>query len=543
MSERAELGPARQTYERREWESAYRSFAAADEAAALGPDDLWRFAMAAHLTGRDEEFVVILERAHHANLEASDPVGAARCAFWLGFHLLERGAIGPATGWLGRAARLLERAGTDRVESGYLLIPEAFQRLAAGEPDRAYHVAADALATGERFGDPELVALALHLQGQARLGAGRLPEGLALLDESMVAVATGDVSPLVTGLLYCSVIGACRRVYEVGRVHEWTAALRDWCADQPELVLFRGECLVYRSENLQLRGEWEEAMAEARLAAELPGRGATPVAGGAFYQQGEVHRLRGEYAEAEEAFRAARRLGREPQPGLALLRLAQGDVAAAAAAIRRTLAETGDPLRRARLLPACIEISLAAGELGEARSAADELEMVAARCGARVLQTQLAQARGTIALADDDPLAALAALRRAVSGWQELGASYDHARARLLLARACSELGDDDTAQLERDAARSALERLGASPRGLPAEAGSARDGRRPHGLTPRELEVLALLATGKTNRAIAGSLFISEKTVARHVSNIFGKLGLSSRAAATAFAYEHDLV
>ena len=538
MNERVELEPARQTYERREWESAYRSFAAADEAAALGPDDLWRFAMAAHLTGRDDGFVVILERAHHAHLEASNPVGAARCAFWLGFHLLERGAMGPATGWLGRAARLLERAGTDRVESGYLLIPEAFQRLAAGEADRAYDVAADALATGERFGDPELVALALHLQGQARLGAGRLPEGLALLDESMVAVATGEVSPLVTGLLYCSVIGACRRIYEVGRVHEWTAALRDWCADQPDLVRFRGECLVYRSENLQLRGEWDEALAVARRAEEL----GDTVAAGAFYQQGEVHRLRGEHAAAEEAFLAARRHGREPQPGLALLRLAQGDVEAAAAAIRRALAETADPLRRARLLPACVEISLAAGDLVEARRGADELEQVTTRCDASALHTLLAQARGAIALAEDDPLTALTALRRAVSGWHALGAPYEHARARLLLARACRDLGDEDTARLERDAARSALERLGCAPVAAPGEAGAGRE-RRPHGLTPRELEVLALLATGRTNRDIAGSLFISEKTVARHVSNIFGKLGLSSRAAATAFAYEHGLV
>jgi ATP/maltotriose-dependent transcriptional regulator MalT len=539
MSTVPELARGREAYDARRWDTAYQALAAADRdrRAGLSPDDLWRLAMAAYLTGRDAEYLAALERAHHAWLAADDLAGAARAAFWLGFYLVDHGEIGPATGWMGRASRLLEQAGGDRVEAGYLRVAGAHQRLEEGDAEGAFEAAGGALSLAERFGDRDLAALAVHVQGRARLEQGRLEEGLALLDESMVGVAADEVSPLMAGLIYCSVIGACRRVYALDRARAWTTALRDWCQAQPDLVPYRGKCLVYRSEILQLHGQWAEALAEAT---DVPAAGDRGVAGAAHYQRGEVHRVRGELEAAEAAYRMASELGREPQPGLALLRLAQGDVASAASGVRRVLAETQDGPRRARLLPACVEISLAAGDLEQARAARDELAAIASSYGTRVLDIMAAQARGAVALAEGDALAALVALRQAADGWRSLDAPYETARVRVLLARACAELGDEDSAALERDAARAVFERLGVtagSGSGAGSGAGSA------HGLTARELEVLALVATGATNRAIGEALFISERTVDRHVSNILAKLGLASRAAATAYAYEHELV
>jgi len=478
-------------------------------------------------------------------VDADEPAAAARYAFWLGFHLINRGEAARGGGWLGRASRLLQRAEGDCAERGYLLLPEGYQKLGAGDPEGAARAAAAAVEVGERFGDPDLLALALHMHGRALLRQSRVAEGLALLDEAMVSVATGELSPQVTGLIYCSVISACREVWALGRAHEWTAALTSWCDGQPDMVPYTGECRVYRAEILQLHGAWSEAMDEARRASECFERGHEPGGIGlALYQQGEVHRLRGALAAAEEAYRAASRSGREPQPGLALLRLAQGDPAAAASAIRRALAETTNRLRRARLLPACIEIMLETGDIQEARRSWAELAEIARDCAAGVLGTVVAHAEGAIELAAGDPGKALVPLRRAWQGWREADAPYEAARARVLLGLACRELGDEDGASLELEGARAEFERLGATPDLVRLDGLTRRrTSQGTHGLTPREREVLALVATGRTNRAIAEKLFISEKTVARHVANIFGKLGVSSRAAATAFAYERHLL
>lgn len=600
----AALEAGRASYAAQAWSDAFASLSQADRITGLGAEDLERLATSAYLIGREDEFLRGLERAHDLHVDAGALPRGARCAFWIGMRLAERGEMGQATGWLGRAGRLLEHEGRDCAERGYVLLPIGRQQLMGGDPEAAYQTAAQAVETGERFADDDLTALALHLQGIARLRQARLDEGLALLDEAMVAVASGKLSPQVTGLIYCSVIGACRSVYALGRAHEWTAALADWCARQPDMVAYSGECLVYRAEIMQLRGAWRSAIEEAVRARERFGRGTERSgAAAAFYQQAEVHRLLGEYEKAEAAYRSANTTGREPQPGLALLRLAQGRTDAAAAAIRRVLAETPAPLKRAALLPACVEIELAANETDAARNAAGELEEIARRFGTDVLRTMVAQASGAIELAEGDAKSALVELRRAVAGWQSIEAPYEAARVRVLLAVACRSLGDNDTASLEFDAARAAFEQLGAAPDvdrvdSLAGAAtardadhpdslsGAARDtdpadsltsaardasrtnsptegaqaagagdrraraaaqhgapARRTHGLTPRECEVLRLLATGKTNRVIGTDLFISEKTVARHVSNIFAKLGVSSRAAATAFAYEHDIL
>lgn len=539
----SDLERGRAAYERRDWNEAHAALGRAATGAQLEPDDLWLLAVAAYLTGQDGDFVEALEQAHHIARERAEAGTAARAAFWIGFHLAERGDMAQATGWFGRMRRLLESSDEEHVEQGYLLLPAAQQRLGAGDADGALELGRQAAALGQRFGDRDLLTLAVHAQGRALLLAGQVEDGLALLDEAMVAAATDELSPPVTGLLYCSVISACRSVYDLGRAREWTAALADWCERQPDMVAYAGECRVYRAELMQLRGAWDESLDEARRAGERAQPGAGPVAGLAAYQQGEVHRLRGDLEAAEEAYRSASRAGREPQPGLALLRLAQGEPEAAASASRRALAEAHGPLRRARLLPAHVEIMIAADRLDEAREGCAELERIAGELGTGVLDILSTHARGAVALAEGDAGRALPLLRRAWRRWHELNAPHDAARARLLLGLACRALGDEDGAAMEMGAARSAFERLGAAPDVERVDRLTRPPERRAsHGLTPREREVLALVARGMTNRAVADKLFISDRTVARHVSNIFGKLGVSSRAAATAWAYEHGL-
>jgi ATP/maltotriose-dependent transcriptional regulator MalT len=540
-TERLERG--RSSYAARAWADAYASLSDADRTAPLGAEDLELLATSAYMLGREDEWLRALERAHHLYADASEIRLALRCAFWVGTGLALRGDVGGATGWAGRALRLLEQEEGDFVERGYMLFPLVLQHEAAGDLSAAADLLAEAAEIGQRFGDADLFALSMHLRGQYVIALGRVQEGIALLDEAMVAVTTGLVSPIPTGLVYCGVIAACQQAYEPRRAREWTAALTRWCAEQPDLVSFTGRCLVHRAEILQLDGAWGEALEEARRAGEREGMSQVGRAE-ALYRQGEIHRLRGELAEAEEAYRQAGRAGLEPQPGLALLRLARGDHEAAMASIRRATGEAAEPLRRVGLLPGYVEIMLAAGELEEARRASRELEELTEGQEGSVLATVCSQTRAAVAVAEGDPWAALAAAREARQVWQELGAPYETARARVLIALACRELGDADTEEMELDAAGLAFQQLGAAPdleRLKKLARRSTSQG--PGGLTAREVEVLRLVASGRTNRAIAEELVISEKTVARHVSNIFTKLRLSSRAAATAYAYEHDIV
>jgi DNA-binding CsgD family transcriptional regulator len=531
----------RQAYARRAWAEADACLSQVDE---LEAEDLVLLGTAAYMLGREDEWRDALERAHQRYLEDGERLPAVRCAFWIATNLAYSGEIAGASGWFGRAERLLEREGRECVEHGYLLLPVMFQQEAAGDLAAAAETAARAAEIAERFGDPDLFALAVHAEGQMLISDGRVPDGLRLLDEAMVAVTAGELSPIVTGIVYCGVILACQAAYELRRAREWTTALARWCDRQPDLIAFTGRCRVHRAEILQLHGAWPDALEEARAAAgRLPPGGNDAAAAQAFYRQGELHRLAGSFDPAERAYREASRYGFEPQPGLALLRLAQGRADAAAAAIRRVVAESTERSRRAGLLPAHVEIMLAVGSIEEAARASAELEEIAADFDSDALRAKAAQARGELALAEGDPAAALVALREAGDRWQQLEAPYEAARTRVLVALACRELGDDDAVALELASARDAFERLGAEPEVARVEAILGAGGTdRAHGLTPRELEVLRLLAAGRSNRQIAAALVISEHTVARHVQNIFRKLDVSSRAAAGAYAFQHDL-
>jgi ATP/maltotriose-dependent transcriptional regulator MalT len=465
-----------------------------------------------------------------------------RCAFWVAFCLLNRGDFARSNGWVARGRRILDDGGHDCVERGYLLILPSRIHVLAREWDQAHALAAEAAAIGERFGDLDLVTIARLLLGRSLITRGMTTDGLVLLDEAMVGVVAGEVSPTIAGLLYCGTIAMCQEIFDLGRAREWTAALSQWCRSEPDLVPYSGECLIHRAEILQLHGAWKDAVEAIEEARDRFLRRAERAdVGGAFYQLGELHRLAGDFAAAEDAFRQANRWGREPQPGLALLRLAQGQTDAAQAAIRRAVEEAGDAAPRARLLPAYVEIMVAAGDVAAARAAADELARVAEAFGAPMVRALATQAQGAVLLAEGDATAALGALRQAWRAWKDLETPYETARARVLIAQACRALGDEDGAAMELDAARAIFHELGAAV-DLAAVQGRPDD-RTAGGLTPRELQVLRLVAAGKTNRAIAEELFLSEKTVARHVSNIFAKLCVSSRAAATAFAYQHGLV
>jgi DNA-binding CsgD family transcriptional regulator len=539
------LAQARDAFRRRGWTDAYRLLGAADRDEPLESDDLERLATAAYLIGKDAESTEFWARAHQEFLGLGAVDRAVRCAFWLAVGLVHHGERARAGGWITRGRELLENAHQECVEQGYLLLPIALQRLFAGDAAGAYGMFCQAAEIGDRFGDRDLIALARHSRGRVLIRMGEVQDGVRLLDEAMTAIDAGDVSPLVVGDVYCSVIEGCLEVFDHRRAQEWTATLTRWCEAQPDLVPYSGQCLVRRAEILQLHGAWPEAVEAAQQACErLRHPSIRPGSGAAFYQLGELHRLRGEFSEADDAYRQANRYGRKPQPGLALLRLAQGQTESAVTAIRLAVDEAHAIETRLRLLPAYVEIMVAAGDVQAARIAADELSEVAGDLDAPALNALAAQARGAVLLAGDDAPAALTVLRQAWTAWQEVEAAYDAARVRVLIGLASRELGEVDAAEMEFDAARWVFQQLGARPDLTCVDA--FRRAVRPRtvgGLSAREIQVLRLVAAGKTNRQIASDLFISDRTVERHLSNIFNKLDLSSRAAATAYAYEHQLL
>lgn len=540
------LEQGRQAYARRAWEDAYDLLHRSEAAQPLAADDLERLAFAAALTGRDDVALSVLERWFQAEADAHRCLRAARAAFWLGFRWLSLGEVGQAGGWLARAQRLVDREDGPCAERGYLMIPSIVRQMMAEDYEGARSTAQAALEIAEQLGDADLDAFVRQLEGRVCIRQGRVEEGLALLDEVMITAATGELSPLMRGLTYCSVIATCDQVFALARAREWTQTLARWCASEPQSVTFNGRCMVHRAHLLELVGQWSDAAEEARRACERLARtrDSGTLADG-HYQQAEVMRLRGELERAEAEYRRAHELGREPQPGLSLLRLAQGERDAAAASIRRVLASTKLPLPRARFLPACVEILLACNHVAAAREAADELAAIADAFDTEILAAMAAHADGAVRLAEGDAAGSVEPLRHALGVWHQVGAPYIVARIRVLLARACASQGDHDGARMERDASRRVFEELDATSdlAGLDDDSKQPSRSAGEHGLTRRELEVLQCLARGETNRAIAKQLGISERTIDRHVSNLFGKLGVASRSAATAFAYEHGLV
>jgi ATP/maltotriose-dependent transcriptional regulator MalT len=468
--------------------------------------------------------------------------------FWLSLSLLLAGEVARSSGWLARSQRLLKDRDEACVEQGYGFIVGGLLAAGQGATGSAGASFEQALALAEQFADPELLALALLCQGESLIRSHKSAEGVARLDEAMVAVTAGEVSPVLAGIIYCAVILACQGIFDLRRAREWTAQLDAWCASQPDLVPYRGRCLVHRSEILQLQGDWSEALREVMKARDHLAARSEAVVGRACYQQGELHRLRGEFAKANQMFLEAGRNGCEPQPGMSLLRLAEGKLDAAAAAIRGVavggLQGKGAGSSRPELLGPLVEISIATGDLDTARGAADELTRIAGELDAPFLLATSAQATGAVLFAEGKIRAALALLREAWAIWQELATPYQSARARVLIGRVCQRLGDHETARVHFDAAHSVFRQLGAASDLAELKRLMGAQGAGPSGaLTEREREVLSLVAAGETNRQIAAAVGISEHTVARHLSNIFHKLGVSSRTAASAFAYKHRLL
>jgi DNA-binding CsgD family transcriptional regulator len=535
------LVQARAAFERRDWVAAYAGLAAgADDLIA---DDFVLLATAAYLLGQRNDCIQALQRAHTGYLDAGDTLAAVRCAFWLAMVLNSSGEAAVGGGWVARAQRLLDDLGEDTVERGYLAINLMFQHVYAGEFGQVMEHAQTVLDYGRRFGDPDLVAMGLCSQGRMLLYAGEVPAGLALLDESMIGIAAGEVSPIFAGTIWCTLIEACQELADFERVEQWARALTAWCDAQPGLVPFTGQCALHRGQVKRARGAYDDALAELDLAEQRYREfGDLAPIGLANYERGEVLRARGDFDAAERAFDRAAEFGYDPQPGMALLWLQRGRTEAALGAIRRLVAEPRDPVHRAQLLPTAVHVLVAGGEVAEARRLADELAGIALNFGCTTIEALSTVASGEATLAEGDAPRALAELRRAVKQWTALGMPYDAACSRVLLGRALRAVGDPESADRELATARRTFSQLGAVPALAEVDRLLAPKP-NPDGLTDREVEVLRLAASGRSNAQIAAELFLSEKTVARHLSNIFTKIDVTSRTAAAAYAFEHGLI
>ncbi|MEP6649378.1 MAG: LuxR C-terminal-related transcriptional regulator [Lapillicoccus sp.] len=535
-----ELVKGREAFERREWVGAYDQLSAIDPG-QLSPDDVLRLGMAAYLSGDDDACVRALQQAYQAELDAGESLGAVRIAFWLGLVLLTGGDYAVGGGWVARAQRLLDDEEGDVVERGYLLTHQMHQHIGRGSFAEALELAPRIAEYGRQFKDADLIALGLSAQGRLMMHAGQVPEGLALLDEAMVGLTTSEVSPMIAGLVYCVMVEACQLVSDYARMVEWTSALTRWCQSQPDLVPFTAQCSVHRGQVLRIHGAFPAALEELdRAYRRYTEKGQPPAAGLALSERGDILRIRGAYVDAEAAYAQASTYGHDPQPGLALLWLVMDRPAAAAGAVRRLLQETGDPLSRSRLLPAAVEVLLAIGDPDGARSAMEEMAAISESFGCTALRAVSAYSAGSVHLAAGDAVLALQELRRSWQLWTGLDAPYEAARSRVMIGRVFGTMGDEQSAIAELTAARRTFTELDARPCLLEIDRLLPR--KLPGGLTEREAEVLRLVAVGKSNPAIAADLVLSEKTVARHLSNIFGKIDVSSRTAAAAYAFEHHL-
>lgn len=538
----AVIEAAREAFGSHDWARAFESFTAAREQGPLAAQDRHAMAESAWWLGKIEECLDGFADAYRLYLDAGQPLRAARSALYLAIHALERGEAARGSGWIARVRRILADE-PDSPEHGYLLYFDVFAAMGEGDLDTATAHARRMDDLARRCGDPNLAALSVVGLGRASVKRGDVREGLSLLDDAMLAALSERLDPLWAGAVYCHLMDACQELMDLRRAVEWTQAARRRFDELPQANIYPGICRVHRAQVLQVQGDWDSAEREAEQACTDLLHVHVLTAAEGHYEIGEIRRLRGDLPGAEESFKRAHQLGRDPQPGLALLRLAAGRIDIATDSIRAALvAATTDRLKRARLCAAQVEIALAAGDIETARTATAELETTAKVYDSAGLNASAQHGRGLVSLADGEPGEALSTLRQALRNWQEMDAPYDAARTRLSLAEAYRALGDDGASHLEVEAARNAFRSLGAPADGLYTT--EARGGSQsPGGLTNREVEVLSLVAIGRSNKEIAEELFISERTVHRHLSNILGKLGVSSRTAAAGFAYDHGLV
>ena len=531
------LAAARTAFKARRWADAHDGFLAARQEAPLDADDLAALSQAAWWLGLLDESLAAGEEAYKLYLDASNNRRAAYRAFDVAYGYFIKGNESVGSGWVGRAQRLLADE-PDCPEQGYLLYFAVETSLDGGEETMAK--AREVQAFGRRHRDRNLVAAGIVAEGRVLIKLGRAQEGVALLDEGMLEASSLEMAPGWAGNIYCHLMAACYELGDIGRAAAWTQSTSDWCDAMAPAVLFKGICRVHRAQVMQVRGHWTQAQDEAERVCEDVAHIHVGVVAEGHYQIGEIKRLRGDLEGAEQAYQDGHRLGRDPQPGLALLRLAQGRADAAAVLIRSALTGVGDRLARARLLVAQVEIAIALGDEATAAAAADELDEIASVYGSSGLQAAARRSRGAVLLAAGHPEEALSTLRTACTGWTELEAPYDCAKVRVLLAQAYRELGDIESSKRELATAQAAFESLGAA-RDATEAAGQDR-AVLPNRLTEREAQVLGLVAAGRTNRQIADELFLSQKTVARHVSNIFTKIGVTTRTAAARFAFEHGV-
>lgn len=536
-----ELTAGREAYARRAWGEAREHLTRADPA-TLGADDYRALGSAAYLGGDRDEAVRSFQRAHSLHVAAGERLAAAYDANQLAMIFSTSGEPAVGAGWLARAQRLSDDQPEDADVRGHLLVHELHRLFAVGDFAGVVDCCERIAEIGRESDDADLVAYPLAISGYAMIHSGRVREGLARLDEAMVAVTTGEVSPVIAGHVYCAMIEACQKVADYRRMTEWTDVLTQWCEDQTGLVAFTGQCAVHRGQILRAQGSFRDALAElARAAERYATNGMDPAVGLALYERGEVLRTLGDLDDSQAAYDEAARWGHEPQPGLTLLSLARGRTGPAAASMRRLLEEAHDPVTRSNLLGGAVEVLVAAGDLAEAKAAAEELGALAEAFGCAAVTARAAYAAGLVALAGDDPAWSLSDLRRAWKAWIGLGARYEAARARVRIGIALRALGDEVSATSELTVALRTLTELGAEPARREVE--RLLGGGLPDGLTAREVEVLRLVASGRSNPQIAAALFLSEKTVARHLSNIFTKVGVTSRTAAAAYAHQRDLL
>jgi ATP/maltotriose-dependent transcriptional regulator MalT len=530
------LQDAHEAFGRRDWQAAYDGFKSCE---VLDAADLDALAEAAWWLGHSDEAVQAYQDAYRLYVDQDAGRPAALAAFMLAIHTRLRGDAAQSDGWMSRAERLLADQ-PEGPEHGYPLYLQIAGLLGRGDLDEAVDAAQRMQELGHRHGDPTLVALGVFFEGRSRIKQARVREGLALLDEAMLVALSDTLKPLWTGAIYCGLMDACNELVDLRRAREWTDATRRWCDPLPVTNLYPGICRVHQAQVLQVQGSWDEAELEAAGACQdMLGVDRFAVADG-YYELGEIRRLRGDLPGAEDAYAKAHEYGKDPQPGLALLRLAQGRVDAATRSIAAALAaSSGSDLEKAPLHAARAHIALATGDLDVAEEAAVELARTASSFDSPGLQAAAHRTTGAVALARGQAVTALPALRLACQLWHELDAPYEVARTRVLLAEAYRALDDEDAAARECGAALASFERLGAIH---DAQALMASPD-LPCGLSRREAEVVRLIATGLTNKAIAAELSLSEKTVARHVSNIFTKTGMTSRSAVAGFAFANGLV